>query len=186
MLSVLRRKSWQLRDVESHPVVLGVPLGQDGGPSQAVSIDIGLKEMAAVSLSELADASSDFKRKLFERALEGQGASDKPIQELLRGTDPVPMVVQVKEDIMKLPVASALHPSGLEKSIPDEKLRLLTDKFFRSANLGGQGIPSREILDLIVEAAPGQDPGLEARDTHKREERAAAQAARAASSGITS
>lgn len=186
MLNLLRRKGWQIEDVDKHPVVLGVPLGQDGGPSQGVSIDIGLKSMAVVSLSELADASSDFKRKLFDRALQGESTSEKPYQELLRGTDPVPMVLQVKEDIMKLPVASAVHPSGLEKAIPDEKLRLLTDKFFRSANSGGQGIPSREILDLIVEAAPGEDPRVEARETNKREERAASQAARAASSGLIS
>lgn len=169
LLSLLRRKGWQLQDVERHPVVLGVPLGQDGGSSRGVSIDMGMKIPAVVSLSELSDASTDFKRKLIERALDGDSdGQQESTHELLRGTDPVPMVVQVKEDMMNLPIASALHRSGLEKDLPDEKLRLLSDKFFRSAN--SSGIPSREILDLLVEAVPNADPAVEARDTHRREE----------------
>lgn len=180
LLSLLRRKGWQLQDVERHPVVLGVPLGQDGGSSRGVSIDMGMKIPAVISLSELSDASTDFKRKLIERALDGDSSGQQETQELLRGTDPVPMVVQVKEDMMNLPIASALHRSGLEKDLPDEKLRLLSDKFFRSAN--SSGIPSREILDLLVEAVPNADPAIEARDTHRREERAAMHAARSAAS----
>ena len=43
LLHQLRRKSWQLNDLERHPVCYGVPLGQDGGPSKAVSVDCGLK-----------------------------------------------------------------------------------------------------------------------------------------------
>ena len=56
-MQLLRRKAWQVSDLDRHPVCLGVPLGQDGGDAKAVSVDCGLKTMASVSLGDLVDSS---------------------------------------------------------------------------------------------------------------------------------
>ena len=57
LVSLLRRKAWQVDDLKRHPVCLGVPLGQNGGEQYGVSVDIGLKSFATVGVSELVDAS---------------------------------------------------------------------------------------------------------------------------------
>ncbi len=164
LLSLLKRKSWQVRDVDRHPLVLGVPLGQDGGPAQGVSVDIGLKNMAVVSLSELANSSPDFKLALVESTLD-PARSDQRNEELLRNAAPVPMAVMAKEDIMKLPVAAAVHPRALERTLSEDKRNLLKDPFFRN------NPPCDELQDLVVEAVPGADANVEAREHFKREER---------------
>lgn len=163
LLSLLKHKSWQVRDVERHPLVLGVPLGQDGS-SQAVSVDIGLKNMAVVSMSELANASPEFKLALVERALD-PAHSGRPHEELLRQAAPVPMAVMAKEDLMKQPIASAVHARALDRTLSEEKRDLLKDPFFRN------NPPSAELFDLVVEAVPGADPRVEAREEIRREER---------------
>ena len=168
LMGLLRRKAWQLRDLEHHPACLGVPLGQDGGAAKGVSVDLGLKTMATVSLTDLVDASPHFKQALIERGLtdaqeakaaelqgaaEGQGAAElqgaeeggaaggaageaadaeaggaearatEPLAyaDLMRRAQPVPMLVAVKEDLMKQPIASPIHPAALERSIPESE-----------------------------------------------------------------
>ena len=171
LMALLKRKSWQVRDLERHPVVLGVPLGQDGGPSQGVSVDIGLKTMATVSLSDLVDASPQLKEKLFERALSSpkETTTPVPMDDLLRKPMAIPMSVAVPEDMMKQPVASALHPRALDRKIADEKLQVLTDPFFRA------NPPSSELVDLVVEHVPGADKHVAAKEELRREQRAAMQ-----------
>lgn len=168
LMQLLRRKSWQVEDLEKHPMVLGVPLGQDGGSQRGVSVDIGLKEHATVGLSEIVDASPDLKRALMQRALddpEGSGPVDH--NDLLRKKATVPMAVHTKEDLLSMPVASPVHPSALQSRLPDEKLDLLLDPFFRA------NPPSGELVDLVVEGVPGADKHVAARDEHRREQRAA-------------
>ena len=185
LLSLLKRKGWQVQDVDRNPVVLGVPLGQDGGSSQAVSIDIGLKNRAMVSVSELVNASPQLREVLTEQALadierergsggEASGAESTTSSstlgtfddKVLSGIDPVPMAVSVKEDIMHLPVASAVHPRALERSIPEEPLRMLNfDPFLRECKNSGK---DKDLIDLIVEGVPGADPYVEAREAHAR------------------
>ena len=166
LLELLRRKGWQVEDIDRHPVLLGVPLGQDGGPSSGISVDIGLKNMTVASVADIADASSEFKEALVTRALDSPD-DNREFQEILRGTGPIPMVLKVKEDMMKLPIATALHPSGLQRGISREKQQILRDPFFRAHP------PSAELFDLIVEAVPGADATVEAREEHRREQRAA-------------
>lgn len=164
LLSLLKRKSWQVRDVDRHPLVLGVPLGQDGGTMQGVSVDIGLKNMAVVSMFELANASPEFKLAIVESALD-PARGDQRHEDLLRQAAPVPMAVMTKEDIMKLPVAAAVHPRALERTLSEDKRNLLKDPFFRN------NPPCDELQDLVVEAVPGADANVEARENFKREER---------------
>ena len=94
LMDLLKRKAWQMRDLEKHPVCLGVPLGQDGGPSQGVTVDLGLKTMATISLTDLVEASPKLKETLYERALSTPGDS-APVKmdDLLRKPSTVPMSV---------------------------------------------------------------------------------------------
>ena len=95
-----------LQDVQKHPLVLGVPLGRNGGPDKAISVDLGMKNMAQISTRELANSSSEFKQALLDRTkggpLEGQ-------PEDLRRAEPIPMSVLVKEDVMRLPIAAPVR-----------------------------------------------------------------------------
>ena len=178
LMDTLRRKAWQLQDLARHPVALGVPLGQDGGESKAVSVDIGIKTPASVSLPDLIDCSPDLKEALYERGLETPGGTEPlPYNDLLRKAKPVPMTVAVKEDMMKQPIAIPVHPAALQRSVPDEKMDLLMDPFFRN------NPPASELVDLVVEAVPGADKHVAAREDFRREQRAALQAERMASSG---
>ena len=177
-MQLLRRKAWQVSDLDRHPVCLGVPLGQDGGDAKAVSVDCGLKTMASVSLGDLVDSSPELKEALMEHGLQNPQSSEPiPHTEHLRRAQPVPMVVAVKEDLMKQPVAAPTHPASLERSVPDEKLRMLNDSFFRA------NPPSSELVDLVVEAVPGADKYVEARDNYRREQRSALHSERNAMSG---
>ncbi len=178
MTELLRRKAWQLKDLERNPVCLGVPVGQDGGEQRGVSVDIGLKTHATISVSDLADASPSFQQQLYERAAAARGGTRRvPHADLLRRAQPVPMAVTVKEDMMQLPIASAVHPAALERSIPSEKLKLLNDKFFTEAP------PPPGLTDLVVGGVPGADRHAAVRDEHRREVRANDQAAQAAARG---
>eukprot|EP00966_Prymnesium_polylepis_P138879 3209380-Prymnesium_polylepis.1 len=67
MNDLLRRKGFWLGDVDEHPLCVGVPIGRDG-PQGAVSVDVGLKNMASLSMSQLADVSPQIKQQLLERA----------------------------------------------------------------------------------------------------------------------
>ena len=97
LVQTLRRKAWQLHDVNRHPVVLGVPLGQDGGETRGVSVDIGIKTMATVSLADLVDSSPHLKEGLIERGLASPDSTEPlPHNELIRKAKPVPMVVALK------------------------------------------------------------------------------------------
>ncbi len=120
---LLRRKSAWLQDVKKHPLVLGVPLGRNGGPDKAISVDLGMKNMAQISTRELANSSSEFKQALLDRTkggpLEGQ-------PEDLRRAEPIPMSVLVKEDVMRLPIASpvrALSPHSSTRALRIPRLR---------------------------------------------------------------
>lgn len=182
LMSLLRRKAWQVDDLKRHPVCVGVPLGQNGGEQYGVSVDVGLKSFATVGVSELVDASPDLKRSLMHRALEdskagSSGGGAVPYRDLLRRPATVPMAVHVKEDIMSLPVATALNPAALQARVPDEKLELLSDPFFRA------NPPSSELVNLVVEGVPGADKHVAAKDEHRRERRAAFHSQMAASTG---
>ena len=59
----------------------------------------------------------------------------------------------------------------------DEKLRALTDPYFRA------NPPSSELVDLIVEAVPGADRSVAAKDDYKREQRAAMHSEQLATGG---
>ena len=183
LLSLLKRKSWQVRDVDRHPVVLGVPLGQNGGPAQAVSIDVGLKNPAAVSVSELVDAAPALKEVVMERALadaQSGRSSSAYHEEMLRNSSPVPMSVCVKEDLMELPVANAVHPGALARNMPEEPLRMLNhDPFLNECKISGQ---DNDLIDLVVEGVPGVDTNIEARDKFRRKQRELLAAGRAAAS----
>lgn len=180
LVELLRRKAWQIEDLTEHPVVLGVPIGHEGGEAKAIAVDCGLKTMASVSLNDLIDASPDLKEALLMHALEnpddGKDAPS-PHLELLRSAKPVPMSIMVKEDLMKQPVASPVHPAALERCVPDAKLEMLADPFFRA------NPPSSELVDLVVEAVPGADKHVAAREDFRREQRALMNAERGASSG---
>lgn len=135
---LLRRKSAWLQDVKKHPLVLGVPLGRNGGPDKAISVDLGMKNMAQISTRELANSSSEFKQALLDRAkggpLEGQ-------PEDLRRAEPIPMSVIVKEDVMRLPIAApvrALSPHSSTRALASSAIVLLTS---RVALADAQGQP---------------------------------------------
>ena len=120
---LLRRKSAWLQDVKKHPLVLGVPLGRNGGPDKAISVDLGMKNMAQISTRELANSSSEFKQALLDRTkggpLEGQ-------PEDLRRAEPIPMSVLVKEDVMRLPIAApvrALSPHSSTRALRIQRHR---------------------------------------------------------------
>lgn len=176
LLALLKRKSWQVNDLAAHPVCLGVPLGQDGGESQGVSVDIGLKNMATVSVADLADASPSFRQGLYECATAAGSGRVSPVQ-LLRQAEPVPMVVAVKEDMMHLPIANATSAASLARAIPSSKLDTLNDAFFRAAP------PSAELSDLVLGGVPGADKHVAAREEYRREVRAGHAAARLAAQG---
>ena len=125
----------------------------------SASIDIGLKTTVTISGAEFVDASLPMSQEIAE--------SDDPLAGLLRRGQPIPMVVPVKEDIVNLPVASAIHPSALARNLPTERLRHLYDPFFRA------NPQSSELVDLIAGAVPGADRYVAARDDFKREQRAA-------------
>ena len=144
---------------------------------KGVSVDCGLKTMATVSLADLVDSSPDLKEALMESGLETEGDEPIPYADLLRRAQPVPMVVAVKEDLMKQPVAMPTHPGSLERSVPDDKLQMLHDPFFRA------NPPSSELVDLVVEAVPGADKHVAARDEFRRETRSLLQSERTASQG---
>ena len=171
LLSLLKRKGWQVEDLERNPAVLGVPLGQNG-KGAGVEVDIGLKNMVTTSLSELVDASPKLKQALLERALEQPGTERVEYTDLLRKNATVSVIVHAQEDILGRPVASVLHPKALEANVPADKLKMLQDPFFRA------NPPSAELVDLVVEAVPGADRHVAAKDEHRRELRAAAAAAR--------
>ena len=187
LMSLLRRKAWQVDDLKRHPVCVGVPLGQNGGEQYGVSVDVGLKSFATVGVSEesvlqqlAATASPDLKRSLMHRALEdskagSSGGGAVPYRDLLRRPATVPMAVHVKEDLMSLPIASALNPAALQARVSDEKLDLLSDPFFRA------NPPSSELVDLVVEGVPGADKHAAAKDEYRREQRAAFHSEMAAS-----
>ena len=179
LVQLLRRKAWQMQDLNRHPVCLGVPLGQDGGETKGVSVDCGLKTMATVSLAELVDSAPDLKEAMMERGLATADSTEPvPYADLLRKAQPVPMVVAVKEDLMKQPVAHPTHPASLERCVPDEKLAMLAwDPFFRA------NPPSSELVDLVAEAVPGADKHVAAREDFRRETRAALHSERVASGG---
>jgi hypothetical protein len=173
LLKLLRRKAWQLRDLERHPVCLGLPLGQDGGPTKGVSGDCGLKNMATVSLNDLVDCVPELKEALVDRGLaDSESTESLPYADLLRRASVVPMSVPVKEDLMDQPIATPVHPRALERCLPDEKLHMLSDPFFRA------NPPSSELVDLVVEAVPGADRHVAAREEFRREQRAASSARR--------
>lgn len=178
LVGLLRRKGWQVDDLKKHPVCLGVPLGQDGGNQSGVSVDIGLKAFATVGLSELVEATPELKHSLVQRALDDpKGSKVVPYGDLLRRPATVPMAVHVKEDLMSLPIATALHPAALQARVPDDKLDLLSDPFFRA------NPPSSELVNLVVEGVPGADKHVAAKDEHRRERRAAFHSEMAASRG---
>ena len=169
MMKLLREKAWQVEDVDHHPAVLGAPLGQDGGAAMGVTVDVGLKTMPTISLSELVDSSPEFKEALIQRALDDpDGTAPVEHADLLRRNLTVPLAVHVKEDLMKTPIATPMHPSALTPRIPDEKLQMLDDEFFRA------NPTSAELLDLVTEGVPGADRHVAAKDEWKREVRNAA------------
>ena len=106
--SLLRRKSAWLQDVAKHPLCLGVPLGRNGGPDKAITVDLGLKSMAQISTRELAASSSQYKQALLDRA---KGAPLEGRPEDLRRAEPIPMSVIVKEDVQRLPIATPARAS---------------------------------------------------------------------------
>ena len=112
---LLRRKSAWLQDVEKHPLVLGVPLGRNGGPDKAITMDLGLKNMAQISTRELANSSSEFKQALLDR-MKGGPLEGQP--EDLRRAEPIPMSVIVKEDVMRLPIATPVRALSLRTPPP--------------------------------------------------------------------
>ena len=57
------------------------------------------------------------------------------------------------------------------------KLRILNDDFFRAAP------PAAELVDLVVEAVPGADRHVAAREDFRREQRTALHTERVASGG---
>ena len=63
-LALLKRKGVWLEDVDNHPLVLGIPLGRSGGQEKAIAVDVGLKNMASISLRALARASPNVHRRL--------------------------------------------------------------------------------------------------------------------------
>ena len=73
---------------------------------------------------------------------------------------------------MKQPIASTVHPRALEKRLPDQTLKVLSDQFFRATP------PNSELIDLVVEAVPGADKSTAARDDFRREQRQAMQPGR--------
>ena len=170
LLHQLRRKSWQLNDLERHPVCYGVPLGQDGGPSKAVSVDCGLKNAASVSYTDLIENSPELKASFMDPNI-------ADTTDLLRGAMPLPVSVVVKEDRVSQPIVAPMHSGALGRCVPDEKLRALTDPYFRA------NPPSSELVDLIVEAVPGADRSVAAKDDYKREQRAAMHSEQLATGG---
>ena len=110
--------------------MLGIPLGRSGGQEKAIAVDVGLKNMASISLRELARASPNVHRMLLDRALAGKGVDDLTEEEdaaLIAAAGPVPMVIIEREDLQQLPIATAAHPDSLEPSVRTETLRTLHD-----------------------------------------------------------
>ena len=111
------------------------------------------------------------------RRADAAGTEPLPYEDLLRRAQPVPMSVALKEDFMNQAVATPVHPSALERCVPGAKLRMLSDPFFRA------NPPSSELVDLIVEAVPGADRSVAAKDDYKREQRAAMHSEQLATGG---
>ena len=78
---------------------------------------------------------------------------------------------------MKQPIASPVHPQALERCLPEEKIRVLQDAFFRN------NPPSSELYELVAEAVPGADRHVTAREDFRREMRSALHNERAATAG---
>ena len=114
-LDLLKAKGVWLSDVQRHPMVVGVPVGRDGGSGQGIAVDVGLKNMATVSLHELSEASPQIKAALVDRALGSEPIVGDP--ELLRNPPAVPMAVLVTEDLQNLPVASPVRKCPLQTDL---------------------------------------------------------------------
>ena len=78
---------------------------------------------------------------------------------------------------MKQPIASTVHPRALEKNLPDQTLKVLSDQFLCATP------PSSELVDLVVEAVPGADKHTAVRDEFKREQRMSMQMGRGQKTG---
>ena len=100
-----------------------------------------------------------------------------PHADLLRQRLSVPMSVAVTEDLMQQPVASAVHPASLKRAIASKTIDTLRDDFFRVE----RGAASADIVDLVVEAVPGADPSVAARQEHRRQKQQLIREAREAS-----
>ena len=102
---LLRNKSAWLQDVSKHPLCAGVPLGRNGGPEQAISMDIGAKNLARVSTRELAASSSQYKQQLIRctKGIVGTRTTTNQLENVWMAK-PIPMAVIVKEDVQRLPV----------------------------------------------------------------------------------
>ena len=159
-LALLKRKGVWLEDVDDHPLVLGIPLGRSGGQEKAIAVDVGLKNMASISLRELARASPNVHRMLLDRALAGKGVDDLTEEEdaaLIAAAGPVPMVIIEREDLQQLPIATAAHPDSLEPSVRTETLRTLHDPFF--SNLS-------DFAGVVLDAVPDADDHVEIRENY--------------------
>jgi len=184
MLDLLRRKGFWLEAVESQPVCLGIPLGRDG-PHAAVSVDVGLKHMALVSLSELVDASPDLKHRYFEHALEASApiSSAQALQRdaaMLRDAQPVPMAVIAKADMQELPIANPVHPDALELEMSEEQVNVLRDPFFKQERGRDLGL-----INFVVDGVPGADRVVTLRRQWQKEKQLARREANAAVSDAT-
>jgi len=167
-VDLLKRKGFWMRDLEDHPVCLGVPLGRDMGLGGAMQVDIGLKNPATVSLADLMDASPQLKHAMLERAAQGDIAKKRPDDPaLMRDAAPVPMAVLVKEDLQRLPVASPVHPDALESKLSPQQLEVLSDPFFKV-----QEPANADLIDFATEAVPGMDAHVASKRDYRRERRA--------------
>ena len=183
-MGLLRRKAWCLDDVEKHPVVLGVPLGMVAGSGKTIAVDVGLKNPATISVAELIKCSPQAKSIMLTHAL--RGAEMPKIDSVLQQTPPLPMALVTVEDVQKLPIATPMHPSNLERRIPTEDLQVLQDPFFSSGGAPGstwqssmQDDPQQqqqraglsEFTDLVIDQIPDADEATSSRREWQREQR---------------
>lgn len=180
-MGLLKRKGWCLDDVEEHPVVLGVPLGMVAGSGKTIAVDVGLKNPANISVAELMRCSPHAKSTMLTHAL-GGGEMPK-INTVLQRTPPIPMALVTVEDIQKLPIATPMHPSALERRTATEDLEALQDPFFSSGGTSSstwqQGDSQQqqqraglsEFTDLVIDQVPDADQAASVRREWQREQR---------------
>ena len=122
--NMVETTEWRIRPAAGERAIAGVRAAAvSEAADKAITMDLGLKNMAQISTRELANSSSEFKQALLDR-MKGGPLEGQP--EDLRRAEPIPMSVIVKEDVMRLPIATpvrALSPHSSTRALRIQRHR---------------------------------------------------------------